>query len=60
MGVVTGFEKGNNPDARVLLFSDPDLWEKARRIPVTKGEGRPYADEFGTAVRGFKGIREKR
>ena len=57
VGVVTGFEKGNNPDARVLLFSDPDFWEKARRIPVTKGEGRRYADEFGTAVRAFKGIK---
>ena len=60
VGVVTGFEKGKNPDARVLLFSDTDLWEKARRIPVTKGEGRSYADEFGTAVRAFKGIKGKR
>ena len=60
VGVVTGFEKGNGPDAKVLLFSDRDLWEKARRIPVTKGEGRPYADEFGTAVRAFKGMKGTR
>ena len=60
VGVVTGFEKGNNPDARVLLFSDADLWEKALRIPVTRGAGRTYADEFGAAVRGFKGIKDKR
>ena len=60
VGVVTGFEKGNGPDAKVLLFSDRDLWEKARRIPVTKGAGRPYADEFGTAVRAFKGMKETR
>ena len=58
-GVVTGFEKGNSPDARVLLFSDTDFWEKARRIPVTKGEGRIHADEFGAAVRAFKGIKGK-
>ena len=59
VGVVTGFEKGNNPDARVLLFSDTDFWEKARRIPVTSGEGRIFADEFGAAVRAFKGIKGK-
>ena len=60
VGVVTGFEKGNGPDARVLLFSDRDLWEKARRIPVTKGDGRLYADEFGAAVRAFKGMKGPR
>lgn len=55
VGVVTGFEKGNNPEAKVLLFSDGAFWEKAAAIPMSKPAGARYADKFGDAVRSFKG-----
>ena len=53
VGVVTGFEKGNNPDARVLLFDDAGFWDRAFRIPVTRGEAG--AAGFGERVRAFNG-----
>ena len=57
VGIVTGFEQGSNPEARVLLFSDSAIWEKAFKIPTQKDTGSRYADNFGNAVRSFKGER---
>lgn len=53
VGVVTGFEKGSN-EAKVMLFSDANVWEKAFKIPVIKKNGSRFATEFGEAVRKFK------
>ena len=58
VGVVTGFEQSGNSEARVLLFSDSSIWEKAVRIPIRKPAGTRYADNFGNAVRAFKGKRQ--
>ena len=58
VGIVTGFEQGSNPEARVLLFSDSTIWEKAFKIPTQKDTGSRYADNFGNAVRSFKGERQ--
>ena len=55
VGTVTGFEGDNDREARVLLFSDKELWKKAVKIPVTCKKGALYADEFGDAVRAFRG-----
>ena len=52
VGVVTGFEKNSN-EARVLLFSGADVWDKAFKIPVVKKKGARFAAEFGDAVRKF-------
>ena len=52
-GVVTGYEPKSN-EARVLLFSDSDVWDKAFKIPVTKRRGAAFAEEFGDAVRRFR------
>lgn len=56
VGVVTGFEKGNNPDAKVLLFADDNVWEKAVRIPA----GKNAAGSFGDAVRKFRDVKGKK
>ena len=57
VGVVTGFEKNSN-EARVLLFSGADVWDKAFKIPVVKKKGARFAAEFGDAVRKFKPQRQ--
>ena len=54
VGVVTGYDNDSKLEAKVLLFSDTELWEKAVKIPVTRKAGVRYADDFGNAVRSFK------
>jgi hypothetical protein len=54
VGVVTGYDNDSKREAKVLLFNDTKLWEKAVKIPVTPKAGARYADEFGNAVRAFK------
>ena len=60
VGVVTGFDKENQQEAKVLLFSDKNLWQKAVRIPVVHKAGARYADDFGNAVRAFKGVPQQK
>ena len=57
IGVVTGFDKSNPLEAKVLLFSNGDIWEKGVRIPTVKQKGARFADDFGNAVRSFNGPR---
>jgi hypothetical protein len=60
VGVVTGFDEKNPLEAKVMLFEDQEFFRKAVRIPVTKSSNGRYADEFGRAVRSFRGPLERR
>ena len=55
VGVVTGFDEKNPLEAKVMLFEDQNFFRKAVRIPVVKQGNARYAEEFGRAVRSFKG-----
>lgn len=59
VGVVCGFEKGSSSEAKVLLFSDANIWEKAVRIPLVKGNSLKDKGTFGEGVRKFKPLNQR-
>ena len=59
MGVVTGFDKETSSEAKVLLTSDMQLWEKAHKIPLVKKSGANGKGTFGEGVRQFKPLNRR-
>ena len=59
VGVVTGFDKETSSEAKVLLTSDMQLWEKAHKIPLVKKSGADGKGTFGEGVRQFKPLNRR-
>lgn len=58
-GVVCGFEKEGNAEAKVLLFSDAKVWDKAFSIPLVKGNSLKEKGTFGEGIRKFRPLNRR-